>query len=153
MSKSLKNFITIRGALKEHSPRQMRLVFLMHKYNAPMDYGDNTMQQALVVESKLVEFFHNVKAILRETPLSHPQKFNNKEKDLLDELEAAKANIRAAFLDDFDTPAVLQHLLQLIKNTNKYLEAPEPSSVLLTSVATYVTRTLKVRRTIAVRVR
>lgn len=143
MSKSLKNFITIREALTTHTARQMRLVFLMHKYNAPMDYGDNTMQQSLVVESKFVEFFHNVKAALRETPLSSPQKFNDKEKDLLEQLEAAKANVRAAFLDDFDTPAVLHHLQQLLRHTNKYLEAPHPVTVLLTSVAVYVTRTLK----------
>lgn len=43
MSKSLKNFITIRDALQIHTARQIRLLFLLHKYNVPMDYGDSTM--------------------------------------------------------------------------------------------------------------
>lgn len=39
MSKSLKNFITIREALTVYTARQLRMVFLLHKYNAPMDYS------------------------------------------------------------------------------------------------------------------
>ena len=67
MSKSLKNFITIRQALEQHSPRQVRLCFLLHKYNAGMDYGDNTMSHALVMERQFAEFFHNAKAVLTRT--------------------------------------------------------------------------------------
>ena len=40
MSKSLKNFITIKEALVTHTARQIRFCFLLHKYNSPMDYGD-----------------------------------------------------------------------------------------------------------------
>ncbi|PAV86186.1 hypothetical protein WR25_05337 [Diploscapter pachys] len=38
MSKSLKNFITIREALKQYSARQLRFLFLMHNWNDPLDY-------------------------------------------------------------------------------------------------------------------
>lgn len=73
MSKSLKNFITIKEALTTHSARQIRFCFLLHKYNAPMDYGDSTMSHALSVEKVFVEFFHNVKVILRRyVPPPHP---------------------------------------------------------------------------------
>jgi cysteinyl-tRNA synthetase len=65
MSKSLKNFITIKQALETHTARQVRLCFLLHKYNSPMDYGDATMSQALAVERIFSEFFHNVKARIR----------------------------------------------------------------------------------------
>jgi len=37
MSKSLKNFITIRQCLKVHTARQLRLLFLMRLWNAPLD--------------------------------------------------------------------------------------------------------------------
>lgn len=38
MSKSLKNFITIRQALKEYTARQLRLLFLMHNWADLLDY-------------------------------------------------------------------------------------------------------------------
>lgn len=50
MSKSLKNFVTIRAALSNYSARQLRFLFLLHKYNATMDYGDSTMSQAVSIE-------------------------------------------------------------------------------------------------------
>ena len=76
MSKSLKNFITIKvgkywkttlpvtlsyrtpapppappqEALTQHSARQLRLAFLMHSWNATLDYGQNTMAEAKQLE-------------------------------------------------------------------------------------------------------
>lgn len=49
------------------TPRQIRLLFLLHKYNTPMDYGDDAMSGALAAEKIFSEFFHNVKAALRRT--------------------------------------------------------------------------------------
>lgn len=37
MSKSLKNFITIRKSLEVYTARQMRLLFLLHKYSSPLE--------------------------------------------------------------------------------------------------------------------
>jgi cysteinyl-tRNA synthetase len=65
MSKSLKNFTTIREALETHTARQIRFCFILHKYNDPMDYGDNTLNQAVNYEKIFSEYFHNVKAVLR----------------------------------------------------------------------------------------
>merc|ERR1712157_359169 len=104
MSKSLKNFITIRQALKMHSPRQVRLCFLLHKYNANMDYGDNTMQHAIITEKLFSEFFHNVKACLRQFNLASPQALDDKAFQLQKTLTACKANVHKALLEDFDTP-------------------------------------------------
>jgi cysteinyl-tRNA synthetase len=44
---------------------QVRMLFLLHKYNDPMDYGDNTMTGALSVERTFVEFFHSIKNVAR----------------------------------------------------------------------------------------
>ena len=46
MSKSLKNFITIKDALKEYSSRQIRLVFLLHSWKDTLDYSKDTMEIA-----------------------------------------------------------------------------------------------------------
>ena len=66
MSKSLKNFITIQEALKKHTSRQLRLVFLLHSWKDTLDYSDATMNMAIQYEKFLNEFFLNVKCSLRE---------------------------------------------------------------------------------------
>ena len=50
MSKSLKNFISIKEALGKHSARQLRLMFLLHSWKDTLDYSENTMKEALGVE-------------------------------------------------------------------------------------------------------
>lgn len=59
MSKSLKNFITIRDALSKNSASQLRLAFLLHSWKDTLDYSDNTMEMAVQYEK-----FLNVSKIL-----------------------------------------------------------------------------------------
>lgn len=144
MSKSLKNFITIRQALEKHSARQIRFCFLLHKYNSPMDYGDNTMTEAVNIEKAFKEYFHNVKDLLRRTGAKGPQKVTPKEQTLLDYLEEAKESVRAALMDDFDTPAAAAALLALVRESNKYCESEgEVASGIIACVARYITSMLR----------
>lgn len=53
MSKSLKNFITIKEALSRYSARQLRLAFLLHAWNTTLDYSEATMAEALQTEKAL----------------------------------------------------------------------------------------------------
>lgn len=46
MSKSLKNFITIKTALEQYSQRQLRLAFLLHPWGATLDFSTKTMREA-----------------------------------------------------------------------------------------------------------
>lgn len=50
MSKSLKNFITIKEALSRYTARQLRLAFLLHAWHATLDYSEATMAEALQTE-------------------------------------------------------------------------------------------------------
>ncbi|VDM05017.1 unnamed protein product, partial [Schistocephalus solidus] len=50
MSKSLKNFVTIRKALEKHSSRQLRFAFLLHSWRDTLDYSADTMSQALAFD-------------------------------------------------------------------------------------------------------
>ncbi|KER21940.1 hypothetical protein T265_09842 [Opisthorchis viverrini] len=59
MSKSLKNFITIRDALKCHSARRLRLTFLLHSWRDTMDYSQDTLAEAISYEKTLVDFLYN----------------------------------------------------------------------------------------------
>jgi len=47
MSKSLKNFISIKKTLETHNARQVRFVFLLHNWNSLMHYSEeNTWPEA-----------------------------------------------------------------------------------------------------------
>jgi cysteinyl-tRNA synthetase len=53
MSKSLKNFVTIKDALQRHTARQLRLVFLLHSWKDTLDYSDATMTVACNYEKNV----------------------------------------------------------------------------------------------------
>ena len=152
MAKSLKNFITIREALEINTPRQIRFCFLLHKYNSPMDYGDGSLSQAASIDKIFSEYFHNVKAVLRRYSNAKGVSGGKQHKGatevvLYEVLETTKRNVRAALLDDFDTPRAVSHLLELMKECNRYLEGDvlneyNLSTILINSAASYITRIL-----------
>lgn len=145
MSKSLKNFITIREALKMHTSRQIRLCFLLHKYNANMDYGDNTMQHAIITEKFFSEFFHNVKACLRQFTIASPQSLDSKAFELQKTLSTCKSNVDNALLQDFDTPVAIQALTDLAKAVNLYIRPDNTAvvSLIVSNCALYITSIFK----------
>lgn len=50
MSKSLKNFVTIKEALSKYTARQLRFAFLLHSWRDTLDYSPNTMECAILYE-------------------------------------------------------------------------------------------------------
>jgi len=66
MSKSLKNFITIKEALKQYTARQLRLLFLLQTWSDTLDYSPSTMEGALKFEKMCNEFFLAAKFYVRE---------------------------------------------------------------------------------------
>ena len=42
MSKSLKNFITIKQILEKYTPKQLRMMFLLNKWDSLMNYNPQT---------------------------------------------------------------------------------------------------------------
>mmetsp|Transcript_4431 Transcript_4431/g.5919 ORF Transcript_4431/g.5919 Transcript_4431/m.5919 type:complete len:149 (+) Transcript_4431:761-1207(+) len=66
MSKSLKNFITIKAILEKYNARQIRFVFLLHNWSSLMNYSEeNTWPEAVGKEKQFNEFFRSVKAHTR----------------------------------------------------------------------------------------
>ncbi|XP_028917011.1 cysteine--tRNA ligase, cytoplasmic [Ornithorhynchus anatinus] len=151
MSKSLKNFVTIKDALKKHSARQLRLAFLMHSWKDTLDYSGNTMESAIQYEKFLNEFFLNVKAILR-SPVDVTggfEKWEEQEVELNRSFSARKAAAHAALCDNVDTRTVLEELRALVSRANSYVAAKKadraaPNRLLLQGVGVYVTHMLKV---------
>ncbi|GAM22599.1 hypothetical protein SAMD00019534_057740 [Acytostelium subglobosum LB1] len=146
MSKSLKNFITIQAALEKYTARQIRMLFLIHKYDKPMNYSQESMTNVFEIEKIFSEFFHTVKSVLRDSPGDLPQSWNQVDKDLNAHLLAAKKNIHSYLLDNFNTVDVMHSLTDLIKKTNIYLadKSRNPRVAILTNIANYITYILRV---------
>jgi cysteinyl-tRNA synthetase len=143
MSKSLKNFITIKEVLQNYTSRQIRLCFILHKYNATMDYDDATMEHSIDIEKIFVEYFRNVKVIFRKNINNGSQRVNKNESNMLNYFEEVKININNALCDDFNTPKCINLLTYFVKVINMYVKnETNVSSILLNSCTKYITKIL-----------
>ncbi|DAZ95916.1 TPA: hypothetical protein N0F65_012627 [Lagenidium giganteum] len=145
MSKSLKNFVKIQEALMDNTSRQLRFLFLLHKYNVPMDYNDNSMDEAVGVDRFFSEFFQNVKVKLRELGVEKTQKWGDIEKALNGAILECKENVHIALSDDLNTPLAIAHLQKLAKEVSRYMASDrEHVSMIIRSAAEYITSILRV---------
>eukprot|EP00899_Mesostigma_viride_P011633 jgi/Mesvir1/20470/Mv12360-RA.1 len=165
MSKSLKNFITIREALQLYSPRQLRLLFLLQAWDRPFNFGTDSITKAAATEATFRNLFQNVDVAVREADKAAGdaasgapggvsrghQKWGPAERSLNTALRAAQREVHARLCDNFDTAGVMSVLLSLVTDTNKYLEeamsaksGEPPRTLLLRQVAAYVMRILHV---------
>lgn len=62
MSKSLKNFITIRQALEEFSARQLRLLFCLAPWGSPITFNQQSRGEMVQKEATIKNFFLAVQA-------------------------------------------------------------------------------------------
>lgn len=98
MSKSLKNFITIRQTLQQFTANQIRMCFLLHKWNTTMNYSDGAMEEAKAKEKVFAEFFQNVKALLRSQGPDAPERWDEKEVAMNAALMKCREDVHVAFV-------------------------------------------------------
>jgi len=114
MSKSLKNFIRIREALKEYEPEVLRMFFVSTHYRAPIDLDENAIKQA----KEKLDAFYNI--INRISNSMKDEKIDDKR--LEKSIEETKIKFENAMNDDFNTPLALSVLFELAKETNKFID-------------------------------
>lgn len=116
MSKSLKNFFTIREILDTYHPEVLRLFLLSNHYRSPIDYSEQNLTEA---QSGLDRFYTLLKDLDEITTLSQgnaPQSLG--ERKLVEELKAFSDKFNQAMDDDFNTAEALGHLFALTRNLN-----------------------------------
>ncbi|RNF26338.1 putative cysteinyl-tRNA synthetase [Trypanosoma conorhini] len=147
MSKSLKNFITIRQALDELgvTPRVMRLLFLANQWGKPMNFSDQSIDEARERERVLRAFFGSVDVVLRKDAWGETQGFNAHDRRLSELYSTVEDTVHGALQNNLDTPAAMDALMELVGATNQYLLSGERTSgTLVQKVGRYVTRMLRV---------
>jgi cysteinyl-tRNA synthetase len=119
MSKSLKNFITIREALRESSPEALRMFFLSSHYRSPIDFTYSSLKQSEENVKTINAVYRELKALanIGLTP-SAP-----KDGKLLGELKSLEEELYKAMDDDFNTPKALAVILQAAKKINEYISS------------------------------
>jgi cysteinyl-tRNA synthetase len=146
MSKSLKNFITIKEALKQHTATQIRFAFLLHSWKDTLDYSANTMEIAIRYEKMLNEFFLNVKDLIRQRKSNEMVKFTERDLDLSGKFYDTKKAVHEALCDNIDTKSALDAIRELISHANIYLRDIQANAnvQLLEEIAVYITNLLEV---------
>lgn len=160
MSKSLKNFVSIREALargpKNEVPawtsRGLRVIFLMGGWREGIEIGMGMLIEARKWEESLDKFFTVVKALVSEESVKEragefiPQKFGEQEHLIYNDLHTARANLHAALCDNFNTPLAMLTISDLIAKTNIYTRN-NPDSFSLAAVkeiARWITRIVNI---------
>lgn len=118
MSKSLKNYITIKDFLQSYSANEFRMFCLLSRYRSAVDYSDSSMLEARAALGTISTFFHDAQAYMKgQLQCSHVQ-----EDFLWNRLAETKSGVMDALADDFDTPRATTALLNLVRHGNCQLQ-------------------------------
>lgn len=132
MSKSLKNFISIRDFLAsaEYGRRaatDFRIYCLQHRYSTNLHFGPERIHEAATYRHRLENFCRLVAAlgaVQQTSPVSKP---SDESRQLLALLHASQAALLAALADDFDTPVALRIVSDLVGRATLYTSAAHAS--------------------------
>ncbi|KAK7744207.1 hypothetical protein SLS53_003728 [Cytospora paraplurivora] len=150
MSKSLKNFTTIRTALArgDWTYRSLRIAFLLGAWESGIEVTDEILRTTASFEDKMNNFFYKSTDIVRNRKQNGGASSDSNDaaeaeddQKVLGALEKAKQDVDAAFLDSFNTPVAMRTISELVSELNS---AKAISDEALLTVARWVTRILTI---------
>ena len=101
MSKSLGNFVTVKESLKNHSPEVLRLFLISSHYRSPLNYSDESIEEAKSSLDRLYNSIEDLEYLSKESVKSeYSDKFHN------------------AMQDDFNTPSAISVLFEIARQVN-----------------------------------
>ncbi len=118
MSKSLGNFLLIKDFVKEYHPEVLRLFFLSTHYRNPVDYNDQSIDDANQALYRLYATLERV---------ADAEKTGAVEPKICEEAEEVEKKFYEAMDDDFNTALALSYVFELSRMLNKMLDE-EPAA-------------------------
>ncbi|XP_066562269.1 probable cysteine--tRNA ligase, mitochondrial isoform X2 [Amia ocellicauda] len=145
MSKSLKNYITIKDFLQSYTANEFRMFCLLTKYRSAIDYSNTSMTVAKSVLSSISSFFDDSNAYIKGQHLCQAVD----EGVLWERLATTKVNVQKALANDFDTPRAVDAIMSLIHHSNQQLQGVAKgrscrSPVVFGAIQSYITTFLDV---------
>lgn len=119
MSKSLKNFLTIRDVLKDYNYEVVRLFLLSSHYRSSVDFS----HQNLIETKTGLGRFYAVLADLDNNELFSEISDGIDDEKLINELDSFSDKFKEAMDDDFNTAAAVGHLYSLTRSLNTVIDA------------------------------
>ena len=104
MSKSLKNFITIQGALEQYSSRSLRLCFMVHDWTKPLEFNENTMIDVINIDTNIQNYINWIPNSLQKNKFLTTDIHSNKVKEYIS--------------SNFDFSKIILYLQDCIKQRN-----------------------------------
>ncbi|MFQ5863374.1 MAG: cysteine--tRNA ligase, partial [Candidatus Brocadiales bacterium] len=123
MSKSLGNFVTLKGAFAVHNPQVVRFFILNSHYRSPLDYTDEAMNAAASGLEHLLIPMMEVKERLRHAKEKPP------EETILKKVDEHRKRFFGAMDDDFNTAEALGALFQFSREVNIILDSGQEISL------------------------
>ncbi|OTB07681.1 hypothetical protein M426DRAFT_8282 [Hypoxylon sp. CI-4A] len=132
MSKSLKNFQTIKDALAStYTARRMRIVFLHGRWNEGVEISEEMQTESERWETTVNNFFAQVKSLVIDATYTADAVSDNmkslsinddaSQEGLRADLEQAKNDVDEAFTNSFDTKAVMRAIKDVISKANIHI--------------------------------
>ncbi|KAI9667078.1 MAG: hypothetical protein M1831_001255 [Alyxoria varia] len=151
MSKSLKNFTTIRNALEkgDWTSRSLRIVFLLGSWKDGIEITDDMVKSGASWEDKVNNFFYKAKMAERKAGNAANGSASSEYANgvghgkVLDARRVAEKEMNEALSDSFDTPNAMQILSDLITKYNTADKADMPSEITI-DIASWLTRMVRV---------
>ncbi|ORY19248.1 tRNA synthetases class I (C) catalytic domain-domain-containing protein [Clohesyomyces aquaticus] len=142
MSKSLKNFTTIREALArgDWTARSLRIIFLLGGWHDGVEITDDLRKAGSSFESYVTNFFYKVRDIEQHPNTNSSGKEDEKMTKLF---EASKEKLHNALADSFDTPTALRTISALITEFNS-TDKSALSDTVVFDIARWITRIVRI---------
>ncbi|KNG51814.1 cysteinyl-trna synthetase [Stemphylium lycopersici] len=142
MSKSLKNFTTIREALGrgDWNARSLRIIFLLGGWHDGIEITPDMRKSGSSWESYVTNFFYKVRDLEVNPNIGSTGAEDEK---VLKSFESAKEKVHSALADSFDTPTAMRAISSLITDYNSADKAGLSDSVSF-DVARYITRMVRI---------
>jgi len=147
MSKSLKNFSTIKEYLSEYSYREIRFLFLLGHWDTVMNFNPETgLKEARAKDHEFKSFFRTVKSVIKLYDIkTNTQKFSAKDFELQKLFYSKKDSIHHHLCNNFNTMDTIDDLSQIVSATSIYMQTEkEIKSPLLKEISKYVLFIFKV---------
>lgn len=138
MSKSLKNFITIKSFLEDYGTAdEFRMFCANVGYGSDVDFHSDRVKDSRNQIKRFNEFFYKVEMISKEKYYK-PKYWTDTENKLFYLFQTVKDEVNYHLSNNFDTGKAIKSLQDLIRYTNTYMVESEVCTFLIENISEYI---------------
>ena len=115
MSKSLKNFFTVKDILAKYEPQVVRFFLNFNHYRSPVDFGEEHLQEAKVSYGRLKNMVIDLRARIEEIETTEP---NDADEEFEKETQILKDTFIETMDDDFNTRMAMAAMFEYTRFLN-----------------------------------